>query len=156
DEERAEDAGPHDVDVEHVDVGGAGGEVLLRERELLGGRARGGDHLDLVAGLLLPRLHALLADLELLADRAARDRDLDGTGGRVAGLIRLRGALHGGPGALVALAGLLLLVLLASPAEQHRGPEHRSNKCLHRSVPSEGICDPSVASLAPSLSTPGS
>ena len=51
----AEDAGPDHVDLEHVDIAGAGGEQLLVEREALGGGVRRRDDLDRVAGLLAPR-----------------------------------------------------------------------------------------------------
>ena len=77
-----EDARPDDVDLEDVDVGGAGGEELLIEREPLVGDRRG-DQLDLIAGLLRPCIGAVLADLVFLAKRAAGDRNLDrlGAGG---------------------------------------------------------------------------
>ena len=81
DEMRAEDAGPDRIDLEDVDVAGAGREQLLVEGEPFRGRVRRRDDLDGVAGLLGPALGQALADVELLADRTARDGDGLGPGG---------------------------------------------------------------------------
>ena len=77
----AEGAGPDHVDLEHVDVARAGSEQLLEQGEALGGGIGRRDDLDRVAGALRPGIDALLADLVFLAERAARERDLDGKGG---------------------------------------------------------------------------
>ena len=56
---------------------------LLVKRETLRGGVRRRDDLDRVAGPLSPGVHALLADLVFLAERAARDGDVHrpGAGG---------------------------------------------------------------------------
>jgi hypothetical protein len=76
DEVLREDAGPHDVDLEHVDVVGARRQKLLVERQLLAGRAGGGNELHAIAGALGPGLGAHPAVLLLLAERAAGNGDL--------------------------------------------------------------------------------
>jgi hypothetical protein len=75
DEVVGEDAGPDHVDLVDVDVGRAGRQDLLVERQALGRRVRRRDHLDLVAGRRGPGVGAFLAELELEPDRAAGDRD---------------------------------------------------------------------------------
>jgi hypothetical protein len=56
DEVLGENARPHHVDLEHVDVVGFCRQKLLVERQLLAGRARRGDHPHRVAGALRPGL----------------------------------------------------------------------------------------------------
>ena len=75
DEVVGQDARPDHVDLEDVDVGRAGGQQLLVERQPLGRRVGRADDLDLVAGLLRPGLRTFLAELQLEADRTTGDGD---------------------------------------------------------------------------------
>jgi hypothetical protein len=74
DEVTGEDARPDHVDLEDVDVRRVGGQDLLIERQTLGRRIGRRDHVDLIAGRLGPGVGALLAQLQLEADRAAGNR----------------------------------------------------------------------------------
>ena len=73
---------PDHVDAVDVDVGVPGREPQLVLGELVGGRGRHRDEGDRVAGLLLPGLHQLLVDLDVGADRARDEVDVDGQRGR--------------------------------------------------------------------------
>jgi len=73
DEVAREDAGPDHVDLEDVDVGSVGGEDLLIEREAFGRRIGGRDDVHRISGALRPFVDSLLAELALLAERAAGD-----------------------------------------------------------------------------------
>ena len=65
------DAGPDDVNQQHIQVGGFRGEHLAELGEHVGGRGRRREQPYRMAGFPGPGIHVLLADLELLSLGAA-------------------------------------------------------------------------------------
>ncbi len=71
-----DDAGPDDVDADHVEVRRAGRELLAQQRQVVGGAGRRRVELDRVAVLARPVLGVALAEREVVGVRSAGDRDL--------------------------------------------------------------------------------
>src|SRR4029079_1359393 len=70
-----EDAAPHYVELEYVDVGRVRGENLLEQREALACGIGNRDQANFIAAGLGPRLCAFAAQLELASECTAGDGD---------------------------------------------------------------------------------